>query len=91
MPRCKHCKDKFEVKYFNQKYHLDRDECIKAMVEANTSKLKKETEKTRKADTKERKEKIKTHSDYLRELQPIFNTFIRLRDYNENCISCQNL
>lgn len=45
--------------------------------------------KERKADTKARKEKIKTHSDYLRELQPIFNTFIRLRDYNENCISCQ--
>lgn len=89
MPRCKHCKEKFEVKYFNQKYHLDRDECIKAMVEANTAKLKKDQEAARKADTKERKEKIKTHSDYLRDLQPIFNTFIRLRDYNEKCISCE--
>lgn len=91
MPRCKHCKDKFEVKYFNQKYHLDRDECIKAMVEANTAKLKKDQEKARKADTKERKEKIKTHSNWLQDLQKVFNEFIRLRDKDQPCISCGTL
>lgn len=36
----------------------------------------------------ERKEKIKTKSDHLAELQAIFNEFIRLRDRNEPCISC---
>ena len=42
----------------------------------------------RKADTKERKEKIKTHKDWINDLQPIFNQFIRLRDQDKDCISC---
>lgn len=33
-------------------------------------------------------EKLKTHKDYLKELQIIFNTFIRLRDAKQTCISC---
>ena len=90
MPRCKHCKDKFEVKYFNQKYHLDRDECIKAMVESNNAKLKKETEQARKADTKERKEKIKTYSEFLKDLQKVFNEWVRESQRGSKCISCSN-
>ena len=34
------------------------------------------------------REKLKTHKDYLNELQVVFNTFIRLRDVSESCISC---
>ena len=34
------------------------------------------------------KEKLKTHKDYLSELQKIFNTYIRERDLNFGCISC---
>jgi len=37
---------------------------------------------------KERKERLKTHKDYMKELQPIFNKYIRLRDRNEPCICC---
>lgn len=33
------------------------------------------------------KEKLKTHKDYLSELQKIFNTYIRERDLNLGCIS----
>jgi len=38
---------------------------------------------------KERKERLKTRGDYLRECQAAFNMFIRLRDKDEPCISCQ--
>ncbi len=34
------------------------------------------------------KEKLKTHKDYLSELQKIFNTYIRERDLFLGCISC---
>jgi hypothetical protein len=34
------------------------------------------------------KEKVKTHSDYIQELQKIFNSYIRKRDENERCICC---
>jgi hypothetical protein len=50
------------------------------------------------SDTKEKKEwqqekkrlieKTKTHSDWLQDLQKVFNTFIRLRDADLPCISC---
>ena len=39
-------------------------------------------------EKKERKEALKTNSDYVRELQVVFNKFIRLRDKDEGCISC---
>jgi hypothetical protein len=34
-------------------------------------------------------DKMKTLSDYLKLAQAVFNTFIRTRDANELCISCQ--
>lgn len=40
-------------------------------------------------EKKERKEAIMTHSEWLKILQVTFNTFIRTRDAEENCISCQ--
>jgi len=36
----------------------------------------------------EQKELQKTHSDYLNDLQAVFNTFIRWRDKGLPCISC---
>ena len=41
----------------------------------------------RKAD-KERREKLKTRSDYLKEAQIAFNSFIRARDAGKPCICC---
>jgi hypothetical protein len=35
-----------------------------------------------------KKEALKTKKDYIRELQVVFNKFIRLRDKDEPCISC---
>ena len=39
-------------------------------------------------EKKERKEKLKSRTDHLNDLQAVFNTFIRLRDQGKDCISC---
>ena len=49
--RCKHCKIKFDVKWFNQKYCLQNDECISASIEF----AKGEIERLRRKFGKERK------------------------------------
>jgi hypothetical protein len=36
----------------------------------------------------DQREKLKTNSDHVRELQVIFNKFIRTRDKDKGCISC---
>lgn len=37
---------------------------------------------------KKMKQGLQTHSDYLKALQIVFNTFIRKRDKDKGCISC---
>lgn len=83
MPRCRSCKNKFEVTYFNQKF-CKREECLTAAYEF----AKKTKEKEWNKEKKVRKEKLKTRSEHLNELQKIFNKYIRLRDKDKPCISC---
>ena len=45
-------------------------------------------EKEVKKRVKEMKSELRTHKDYIKTLQIIFNTYIRLRDKNKACISC---
>ena len=82
--RCKTCKDNFEPKVFLQKNCLLKDDCIKAELELK----KKLHSKSWKKEKKKRKDALKTNSDYVKELQVVFNKFIRLRDINKGCISC---
>jgi len=82
MPRtCKICKTKF-----NPQYNSVQPACsIKCAIEyTNNLKAKKW-----KVEKKVLKEKLKTTSDYLKELQTVFNQWIRLRDKGNVCISCQ--
>jgi len=85
MPRCKLCKNKFDPKQFNQKHCFENDDCIKAEINLKV----KAKEKAWRKEKKERKEKLKTKGDYLKEVQTVFNKWIRLRDKNKVCISCQ--
>jgi hypothetical protein len=78
--RCKICKDKFEVRYFLQKTCLD----AACLIEWKNRVKAKEW----KAEKKDLKDKLKTNADHIKELQVIFNKFIRLRDQNKGCISC---
>jgi hypothetical protein len=45
--------------------------------------------KTERKETREAKVRLKSKSDWLKEAQTVFNQFIRLRDKDLPCISCQ--
>jgi hypothetical protein len=80
MPRCKNCKEKFEPIRFNHKYCL-KDECVRTFVQE----VKENSWKSRK---KKMTEDLKTTQDWMKEAQVMFNRYIRLRDKDQNCISC---
>lgn len=46
-------------------------------------------QKREKCETKALKAKLKTRSQWMKEAQSVFNQFIRLRDKDAPCISCQ--
>jgi len=80
MRTCKICHTKFEPT-FNSVQSVCSIKCS-----YEYSKIQKE--KAWKKEKKQLKEKLKTKSDYLKELQTVFNTYIRLRDEAKGCISC---
>lgn len=58
-----------------------------AMGYAQEKEAKKEKAERAK-DTKARKVAIMTHKDWLNLLQKVFNTYIRMRDKESDCVSC---
>lgn len=50
--------------------------------------IKDARQKTVKKEVSKMKNDLLTRSDYLKALQVVFNTYIRLRDEGEDCISC---
>ena len=67
-------------------------ECSKTYAREKEEKKQKAEQRKEKKEWNQRKAKIKnslkTKQDYVKELQPIFNEFIRLRDIKKPCISC---
>lgn len=88
LSKCKYHKVKFTPKYPFQKFCLSDDECIKAFNEFVKTEKEKQRVKQWQKEKKVIKEKLLTKSDYLNIAQKVFNTFIRLRDKDKNCISC---
>jgi len=84
--KCKVCKVEYTPK--NALQYVCSPLCAiaytKILKEKESALKRKETAKLK----KEVKEKLKTKGDHLKELQTIFNKYIRLRDANEPCISC---
>ena len=68
-------------------------ECSIAVIQSKTFKRKheKEIRINNAIEKKKILEKLETHSDWLRKLQKVFNAYIRERDKNKPCISCQVL
>lgn len=79
---CKSCKLEYEPMYHNG--ILVSRFCIPCLTKKGRIKQKTEWKKEKAII----KEKIKTKSDYMRELQKTFNKYIRLRDLGKPCISC---
>lgn len=93
--RCKHCKEKFVQKAFLQKYCMEKDECIAVFLAELRAKKAKENQKAERdqlraerAEVKKMSEQLKRHSDWLNDLQKVFNQYIRTRDKNKPCVSC---
>lgn len=87
MPKCLYHKTKFDAKYFNQKFCLSDDECIKAFNEYVKELNEKKKAKQWQKEKKEIKEKLKTKSDFEKELQTQVNKIVRLIDKGGVCIS----
>lgn len=78
--KCKYCRESFEPSVFLQKYCFNPD-CVTAWI--NDIKTKQWAKK--KAQLKK---DLMTIQDYVKIAQQVFNKYIRLRDKNNNCISC---
>ena len=78
--RCKNCKDKFDPVHFNQKFCF-KDECKSVWIET-------EKEKQWRKEKKARVKELETVQQLFGVAQKVFNTFIRLRDKGQPCISC---
>lgn len=87
MAKCKICKKEFE-KRSPQHVVCCYSPCgVIYMSNLTEKKRKKEWQK----EKKELKEKIKTHSDYKKELQLLVNKIARLIDYGQPCIATGKL
>jgi len=80
MAKCKSCKKSFTQ--FNSLQVVCSPTCALAVAKISTAKRKK-------AETKNRLENLKTLGTHKKELQAIFNKWIRLTDKDQPCISCQ--
>ncbi len=79
--KCKNCKAEFTPVRFNQKYCFDSF-CVKVWVEL-------EKEKQWKKKKKVLKDELQTLPELLKLAQITFNKYIRLRDKDKPCVSCE--
>ena len=86
-PRCKFHKTRFEQKYFNQKFCLSDEACIKAFVAYNRGERAKNEQKSWNQRKEILKDKVKTLSDYKKELQTLINAIVRMIDFGQPCIA----
>ena len=87
--RCKHCKTKFEPKYFLQRFCLETDECIIAFNEFVKAEKSKSEAKKWKQEKEVIKENLKTTTDFEKELEKPINKIAVLIDKGSGCISCK--
>lgn len=81
---CRSCKKSFDPCRDRNNNIIKSRLCNSCLTKKTLAKL----EEAKKAKHREIKEKLKTKSDWLRDLQKVFNKYIRLRDKNKPCISC---
>tara|TARA_R110000744_G_scaffold26147_14_gene64529 strand:- start:507 stop:1061 length:555 start_codon:yes stop_codon:yes gene_type:complete len=85
--KCKICGEKFSP--FLSTVKVCSPKCALRLVRLDAKKKEAVAQKSLRKDTKRRREALKTVSDYAKEVQVLFNRYIRLRDDGNVCISCQ--
>lgn len=80
--KCRSCKKDFEPLYRNG--IIVSRLCLSCI----TAKAKHKVHRDNAKEKVKAKERLKTHSEWLNDLQKVFNKYIRLRDIGKPCISC---
>lgn len=90
MGRCKNCREKFEPRFSTLEKYCWQQECklIEAMQKVEQNKKKESVDWNKKKA--QIKKSLLTNSDYLKMAQQVFNSWIRMRDKGQMCISCGN-
>jgi len=85
MKKCRNCKQPFEPRFNTLEKYCWNPDCksIEAMQKLKDHK-KKEKQKLR-----DKKNNLLSHAEWIKKAQKSFNAFIRERDKNKKCISCQ--
>lgn len=83
---CKGCGEKFRPSMSTQKACSIK--CALALAPANHDRAKKAIEQRKRAEHREAKAKTKTKADHVKDLQVVFNQWVRLRDDGLPCVSC---
>jgi len=91
MRKCRFCKTEIPPKKLADRWQAAGFCNLDHMAEYGKQKALEQRERQQRKAIKEKKEKLKTKSDKLRELQTIVNQYIRLRDQGLPCISCGKL
>lgn len=93
MSKCKNCGDKFAPKFNTLERYCWKPDCktIEALqrLEKFKNQKAKEIKKFDREFIREKKLKLKTHSDWMQELQKLVNAYVRKRDEGKQCISCR--
>ena len=85
--RCKSCKEPFTP--FRPRQVACSHGCAISLATAKREKEERKQAKDQRKEHREAKERIKSRADWLKEAQTAFNAWIRARDHNQPCISCQ--
>jgi hypothetical protein len=85
--KCKVCRETFQPTRMIQPT-CAKFECQVAYANKAAEKSAQKRKAKESKALREAKESIKTRSQWLKEVQSVFNRWIRLRDAKENCISC---
>jgi len=87
-PKCKHCKERFTPVRSTLEKHCLKKECVAAWIDTCHTYTERKKAKDWKVKKKKMKESLKTNSDWIKEVQVVFNAYIRQRDIGLPCISC---
>ena len=79
--KCKNCKAVFTQVKFNQKFCLEPD-CVRVWIELESKKQWKKKKKVL-------KDELQTLPELLKLAQITFNKYVRLRDKDKPCVSCE--
>lgn len=85
--KCKACGHYF-IKTFSSTQVACSLKCAIVIGKKKSEEKRKKIEKAERLERRERLKKLKTRSAWLKDLQGVFNKFIRLRDKDLPCISC---